>query len=197
MKKVLLTLSALTLMTSIAMAAPVTDLQKGESLVGYSYWNPSVTVNPYDLGKTNSNGFYAGTAIDDKFIIGVETVKGSKTTNNISMDTQFTDISLNYKLNKNVQLIIGDRSYDTTASALGYTVSQSTNKFFYGVAETSEIGKNTSAYVSVIHSNIADDWQVGANYNFSKNAAFNVNYRSYTEDWGSLKGPGTGVSYKF
>lgn len=43
MKKILLTLAALTIMTSVTMAAPVTNLQKGQSVAGYTYWNPDVT----------------------------------------------------------------------------------------------------------------------------------------------------------
>jgi len=201
MRKILLTLSALTLMTSVAMAAPVTDLQKGQSVAGYSYWNTKINVDNYDFGKINTNGFYAETAIDEKLIVGIETMKGSKSTTisgvAVSADTRFTDVSLKYKLNKNVQLIAGNRSYDTNVSIAGTSASDTTSKFFYGVGTTTDINKNTTAYASIIHSDIADDWQIGVNHNLSKNVGLNVNYRSYSEDGFSLKGLGAGIAYKF
>ncbi len=201
MKKILLTLSALSLMSSMAMAAPITDLSKGESVVGYSYWNTSLKVDEYDFGKTNVNGFYAESAIDDKFSIGVESTKVSKNGKiygvGVSIYTTFIDVSLKYKIDENFQLIAGNRNYDNTASVGGFSASDTINTFFYGVGATTGIGKTTSAYASVIHSDVADDWQVGINRILSKDADFNVNYRSYSEDGISLKGVGAGISYKF
>lgn len=201
MKKVLVTVAALSIASSVAMAAPITDLQKGESVVGYSYWNTKIKADSYDFGKTGSNGFYVETGISDKFIVGVETMKGDKSANfygtRISADTRFTDVSLKYKIDRNVQLIAGNRNYDTNISGGGYSTSSSTNKFFYGVGASTEIGDNTSAYASIIHSSIADDWQIGVNHNLNKNTVLNVNYRYYDEDYFTLKGFGAGVAYKF
>lgn len=201
MRKVLVTMAALSIVSSVAMAAPITDLQKGESVAGYSYWNTKIKADSYDFGKTGSNGFYVETGISDKFIVGVETMKGDKSANlygiHISADTRFTDVSLKYKIDKNVQLIAGNRNYDTNLSGGGYSESASTNKFFYGVGASTGIGENTSAYASIIHNNIADDWQIGVNHNLSKNTVLNVNYRYYDEDYVTLKGFGAGIAYKF
>lgn len=201
MKKVLITMAALSIVSSVAMAAPITDLQKGESVAGYSYWNAKVKSGSYDFGNAVTNGFYAETGISDKLIIGIETMKGDKSANfygtNVSADTRFTDISLKYKINKNVQLIAGNRNYDSNLSGGGYSGSSSTDKFFYGVGASTEIGASMSAYASVIHSSIADDWQIGVNRNLSKNTVLNVNYRNYDEDYFTLKGFGAGVVYKF
>ncbi len=201
MKKVLITMAALSIASSVAMAAPITDLQKGESVAGYSYWNTKIKADSYDFGKTGSNGFYVETAISDKFIVGIETMKGDKSTNvygtRISADTRFTDVSLKYKLDNCVQLIAGNRNYDTNLSGGGYSESNSTNKFFFGIGASTEIGENTLAYASIIHNNVADDWQIGVNHTLNKNVMLNVNYRYYDEDYITLKGFGAGVAYKF
>jgi opacity protein-like surface antigen len=201
MKKVLLSMAALSIISSTAMAAPITDLQKDESIAGYSYWNTKIEADGYDFGKTGSNGFYVETGINDKFIVGIETMKGSKSGNvygvGVSADTRFTDISLKYKIDKNVQIIAGNRNYDSNFSGGGYSLSSSTNKFFYGVGVNTEIGESTSAYASILHSNIADDWQVGVNHTLNKNVILNVNYRYYDDDYFTLKGLGAGVAYKF
>lgn len=201
MKKVLLSMAALSIISSAAMAAPITDLQKDESIAGYSYWNTKIEVDSYNLGNTGANGFYVETAINDKFIVGIETMKGSKSGNvdgvSGSLDTRFTDVSLKYKLDKNVQLIAGNRNYDTNLNSRDLSGSASTNKFFYGVGASTEIGENTSAYASILHSSIADDWQIGVNHTLNKNVILNVNYRYYDEDYVTLKGLGAGVAYKF
>jgi opacity protein-like surface antigen len=210
MKKTLLTLAVTVALTSsVAMAAPLTDLQKGNSAAGYLYWNPDITSkaygHSYDAGNVHANGAYAETAVSDKVIVGIETISGSSNKNisgmNIKEDTRFTDLTVQYKIDNNFRVIAGNRNYDTTASAShgGYSASASNseNKFIYGIGATTTIGENTAAYATYLHDDYANEWQLGVNQNLSKNITLNLNYRSHDENSVELKGIGAGLIYKF
>jgi len=189
MKRALLIMATLALMTSVAMAAPVTDLQKGQSIAGYSYWNPDITLGSHDLGNTDANGFYAETGLNENVTIGVETTSG----NIYGLDTRFTDVTLKNKMGKNFQFIVGNRSYDISYGSYSYTSSE----FIYGLGGFTNLNDKATAYASILHSDIADDFQVGVNYQVSKEVSLNLNYRDYSEDDFSLKGIGFGASYNF
>lgn len=197
-KKILATVAACMAMSSIAMAAPVTDLQKGQSTAGYLYWNPKVEIGSYDAGKSNANGAYAETALSDKFIVGIETIKGSRNEGIVHIDTRFTDFTVQYKVDKNFRLIAGNRNYDSNVSVTGVgSASNSENKFIYGIGASTPLGDKTSAYATYLHDSYCDEWQIGVNQDLSKNVFLNVNYRYHDEDNASLKGIGAGISYKF
>jgi opacity protein-like surface antigen len=205
MKKILLTLILFLIMSSVGMAAPLTDLQKGDSSAGYLYWNPSIDIKAggtYDIGNATANGIYVETAVGDKVIVGIETMKGSRDTTingaRVHLDTRFTDFTAQYKINDNFRLIAGDRNYDTTIGVSGIgSASESSNKFIYGVGALAPIGDKTSAYATYLHDDYADEWQIGVNHDFSKQLALNVNYRYHDEDSVTLKGIGVGIIYKF
>jgi opacity protein-like surface antigen len=203
MKKLLLVLVIILAMSSVAMAAPVTNLEKGESAVGYLYWNPNVDAFGGDFGNASASGFYVETAVSDKVIIGLETIKGdkSKTISGIKakVDTRFTDLTIQYKLDNNIRLIAGNRNYDTDFAAAGVgSYSNSSDKFFYGVSASTSLGDKATAYAAVTHSSIATEWQIGANQNITKNLDLNINYRYYDQDDDlTLKGIGAGLIYKF
>lgn len=206
MKKLLLTFIVCLAMSSIAIAAPMTDLNKGETAAGYLYWNPKIDVdvngNSYDAGKATANGFYVENALSDKFILGIETIKGDKSRTvfgkHVKADSRFTDVTIQYKLDNNVRLIAGNRNYDTDLSASGSApYSNSANKFIYGVGASTALGEKTSAYATYTHDSYADEWQLGVNQDLSKNAVLNINYRYHDEDYVTLKGIGAGLIYKF
>lgn len=202
MKKLLLTLVMCFAVSSIAMAAPITELQKGESAAGYLYWNPKIDIDSYDFGNSNSNGFYVETALTNKVIVGIETMKGdrSKTISGtkVSIDTRFTDFTVQYKIDNNVRIIAGNRNYDTSASAAEYgSASESTNKFIYGIGASAPLSDKATVYATYLHDSYADDWQIGANQTLNKNLLLNVNYRYHDEDYVTLKGVGAGLIYKF
>lgn len=206
MKKFLVTLIACLAISSVAMAAPMTNLNKGDTTAGYLYWNPKITVDvdgrSYDAEKANANGVYVETAINDNWIVGIETIKGSKDKTisgvNCSVDSRFTDVTVQYKIDNNFRLIAGNRNYDTSLSATGIgSADESTNKFTYGIGVSTAMGDKTTAYTTLLHNDIATDWQIGVNQDLSKNVFLNVNYRCYDEDNITLKGVGAGLSYKF
>ncbi len=204
MKKCLLVLAASLAMSGIAAAAPVTDLAKGETTAGYLYWNPKVEIASYDLGSHNANGFFVETALTDKVILGIETIKGdaSAVVYGVpgSADTRFTDVTIQYKVADNVRLIAGNRNYDTNGSNAYASGSISENKLLYGISGSTALGEKTTAYASVLQNSIGTDWQIGVNQTVSDNVTLNINYRYYDEDSildTKLKGVGAGIIYKF
>ncbi|WP_312422605.1 hypothetical protein [Anaerospora hongkongensis] len=200
MKKCLLVLAASLAMSGVAAAAPVTDLAKGETTAGYLYWNPKVEIASYDLGSHNANGFFVETALTDKVILGIETIKGDASLPFAKADTRFTDVTIQYKVADNVRLIAGNRNYDTNGSDADGSVSISENKLLYGISGSTALGEKTTAYASVLQNSIGTDWQIGVNQNVSDNLTLNINYRYYDEDSildTKLKGIGAGIIYKF
>lgn len=206
MKKVLLIIAAIFAISGVAMAAPMTDLNKGESAAGYMYWNPKIDIDGIgNIGRATANGFYVENAVSDKFIIGIETIDGDKTKNfgglRAHADVRFTDFTVQYKLDKNVRLIAGDRNYDTSLSATDgvnrASVDSSENKFIYGIGAFTPIGNKTSAYATYLHDSYTNEWQIGVNQDLSKNVFLNVNYRYHDEDSVTLEGMGASLIYKF
>lgn len=198
MRRILLILIVVLTMSSVALAAPMTNLEKGEGAAGYLYWNPKAEISGYGLGKSNANGFYLEKAVSDKIIVGLETIKGSKSAGAYTIDARFTDLTVQYKVDKNVRLIAGNRNYDTSASIQGFgSFDDSTNKAIIGFGASTSLGDKATAYTTLIHSSEGTDWQIGASQELDKNVSLNINYRYYDGDDLSLKGIGAGLLYKF
>lgn len=173
-KKILTLLAGTMLVSSVSFAAPITDLQKSETAIGY---------NHYNLDAVDNGSFYLENAVSDKFIVGLE--RNSFSRNNV--DAHATDIYAQYKLNSNLRLIAGNRDY-----------SESSNKMFYGVGVNANLAPNLDGYASVTTSSIATEWQTGVAYNLNKQTALHLGYKSYKEDGSATAdGIGFGASYKF
>ncbi|MBP2643925.1 MAG: hypothetical protein H6Q67_1812 [Firmicutes bacterium] len=212
MKKLLLTLAALTLMTSVAVAAPIMDLQKDQVVAGYNYWSPDLKEGSHtEANALTFNGLYLATALDKNIIIGLDYSTANLGSANFydlhfSSDYNMIDLNINYKVNKNIQLIAGNRNYSNTvtvSTSSGYSSSDdisSMNKIFYGAGITLDLGtakKPSNLYASILHSDIFTDKQVGVNLGLNKNIALNINYRQYNEDNYTLESTGGGISYRF
>jgi hypothetical protein len=173
MKRKIFTLIAGTmLVASIGQAAPLADLQQGETNIGYDHYNLN--------SNLNSDGFYLEGALSDRFILGVDR-------NNYN-DAFYsaTDIYGQYKIDPNIRLIAGNRSYDNT------------NEFFYGVGATVNLAPRLDGYASVTTGDIATEWQAGVNYKIDNQTGLQVGYKSYKEDPLSTKdGLGFGINHKF
>jgi hypothetical protein len=171
-RKILALIAGTMLATSIGQAAPLADIQEGETNIGYDH---------YDLGSNlHSDGFYLEHALSDKFILGVDR-------NNYS-DSFYstTDIYGQYKIDPNFRLIAGNKSYSDT------------NEFFYGIGATVNLAPKLDGYASVTTGNIATEMQVGINYKLDEQTGLQVGYKSYKEDPLSTKdGIGFGINHKF
>lgn len=105
-----------------------------------------------------------------------------------------------------VRAMIGNRNYDTS----GYVtdgeyligIAGTTNKFFGGLAAYAPLGQNASVYITYKKSSVADDWELGLQYNVTTDMSAALQYRSYKEDEGygadlKLEGVGVGLAWKF
>lgn len=167
------------LISSAALAAPVLNLDKGESLAGYTWSHLD-----YGDGSKNFNGLFLQSAVGDRFILGIDYSKGS------GFDYKETDIYGQYKFDKNARLILGSRQYRGDGDR--------ENKLLYGVAANTQLGHNTSGYASLLRDSWETDWKVGVTYALAANTSLDLNYRYRDIDDGdSIKGFGLGLNYKF
>lgn len=177
-KKVLTILAGSMLAASVSFAAPITDLQQGETNIGYNYYNLDAAGVELD-----NDSFYIENAISDKFILGVErnvfSVPGA--------DAKMTNIYGQYKVDKNVRLIVGNRDE-----------SDGPSKMFYGIGASTNLGPRVDGYASVNTNSIATEWQTGITYALNNQASLHLGYKSYKQDGApTADGIGFGVNYKF
>ncbi len=170
-KRILTIIAGAMLTASTAFAAPITDLQEGQTTLGYNHYNLS--------HDTKDDSFYLESAVSPKFILGIERNGYS------GFDT--TDIYAQYKLDRNIRLIAGNRDY-----------SDGPNKFFYGIGANVNLAPKLDGYLSVTNSNIATEWQTGVNFNMDGQNSLHLGYKSYKEDYMStVDGIGFGINHKF
>jgi len=180
MKKMLVGFVGTMMISSLCLAAaPVTDLNKGETVVGYSFSNFEV----YDI-DLDTDGFYLEHGIADKFILGVDR-------NEIENALKITDIYAKYKLDNNVSLTAGNREY----SALGLSES----KFTYGIEGSTVLADKIVGYAALKHNNLETEWKLGATYALADQVNLDLNYASKDFDGTDekIKGIGFGINYKF
>ena len=173
-KKILTVLAGTMLVSSVSFAAPITDLQKSETSVGY---------NHYNLNDLDNDSFYLENAVSNKVVLGLES--NSYSAGGFSDHT--TDIYAQYKLDPNVRLIVGNRDY-----------SDGPNKMFYGVGVNANLSPKVDGYASVTTSSIATEWQTGLEYSLDKQTALHLGYKSNKQDgFSRADGIGFGANYKF
>lgn len=176
MKKQLFTLAIGTMLaaSSTALAAPLTNIQEGQTSIGYNHYNLS--------HELKDNAFHIEYGLSDKFNIGVERNGYSQN----SSDFHSTDIAVQYKLEPNVRLMLGNRDY-----------SGGNSKVFYGIGATANLSEKTDGYVSLNTNSQETQWQTGINYNMDGKTALHLSYKSQKFDGGSTyDGIGVGVSTK-
>ena len=176
-KKILALLVGSIVTSSIGFAAPINNATQGETTIGYNYYNMS--------NSTNNDSFYLENAVSDKFTLGVE--RNNYSAN--SADWNTTDVYVQYKIDPNVHLILGDRDY---------SYDNQSNKAFYGVGVTTNLAPKLDGYASVITNSYTTEWQTGVNYALTNQLALNVNYKSNKDNnYPTYNGVGIGLNYKF
>lgn len=173
-KKILTALTGAMFVTGVAMAAPITDLEKGESVIGYNHYN--LDISGYSV---DDDSFSLEHGIADKVIVGVE--------RNSFDGAKATDLYAHYKLDPNIRLIVGNRDIDYGPS-----------KMFVGIGGKTSLAPKVDGYASVTTSSIATEWQAGLAYKLNEQANLNLGYKSLKEDGTpTADGLGFGVGIKF
>lgn len=193
-KKLLATLVGSMLVSSIGFAAPVVDLQAGQTTAGYTYSKQDMDVFGVGVGSETIDGFFVQHKLNDKMTIGVEQTKLDF---NIS-ELKFTDMTGQYALNDHINLALGARKYTADAGILG---SDSETKVLYGINGKTQLNDKMTGYASYMRTSYEDEWRVGANYQLTQSAFVDVNYSHHQTDIGgadvNFKGPGVAVGFLF
>ncbi|MDF2570331.1 MAG: hypothetical protein K0R55_1935 [Sporomusa sp.] len=177
-KKILTLLTGTMLVASVGMAAPLTDLQKGETNIGYNHYNLDASGPDYD-----NDSFYLEHAVGSKVIVGLE--KNTYAAYGDSIKS--TDIYAHYKLDPNVRLILGNRDYNGGDS-----------KVFYGIGASTNLAPKLDGYASVITNSDETEWTTGLAYKLTNKTNLHLGYKSNKLDGAPrADGLGFGVNYKF
>ncbi|HWR43815.1 hypothetical protein [Sporomusa sp.] len=205
MKKLILTtvLASLTLAGTAFASVPGMDAAAGQGQIGYSYNNLKTSVGALgDLGTLKNNNFQAAYGLNDKFAVTGDYLNSESKTyyspgygyyNDLSHNA--TEIGLQYKLNKNVAVSVGNVKSELKAS----NDAISTSEMFAGVAYKGSVANNVDSYASYIRSENVQDWKAGLTYGVGSNITLDAGYRSFeNNDLGiKAKGMGFGANYKF
>lgn len=177
MKKqlLLLTISSILAVSTTALAAPLTNVEKDQTSIGYNHYNLA-----HDL---KDDSFNIEHGLSDKFNIGAERNGFSQ----YGGDSHSTDIYVQYKLDPNVRLTVGNRDYSNSDS----------NKMFYGIGANVNLSSKVDGYAAVNTNSNETQWEAGINYNMDSKTALHLGYKSINVDGGStFDGIGFGINTK-
>lgn len=169
-KKVLAGFIGAMLVSSVAMAAPVVTLEKGESVVG---------INHLELDHEGADGFFIENAVSDKFIAGFQHTEGD-------YGGGENDVYAKCKLPQNVNLVFGMRDY----SGVG-------NKMLLGAEVNTNLADKVTGYAGVKFTSLETEYNVGATLALTNQLNLDLNYLNKDYDHGGTDGLGFGLSYKF
>ncbi|BBB92107.1 MAG TPA: hypothetical protein PKA28_05460 [Methylomusa anaerophila] len=168
--KILAVLAGAMLVSSVGFAAPITDVQEGQTSIGYNHYNLNHDVT--------NDSFNLEHGISAKFILGIE---------RNTADLETTDLYAQYKLDPNIRLIAGNRDFDNGSG-----------KFFYGLGALTNLAPNLDGDLSVTASSNYTEWQAGVNYKLDGQTALHLGYKSYDQDGlPTFDGIGFGINHKF
>lgn len=193
LKKIVVSVCAVMMTASVAMAAPVTDLEPGKVNIGYNYSNFNAKNDGDDLGNYAAHGVFVQGGLSEKFNYGIEynSMTGGRKQVGARLyqvnDQKNTDVTVQYKVDKGVRLIGGFRHYEAGSTA----------RALYGIAGKTSLGKNVDGYAVFQKTDVENEWQVGVTTKLSANVSFDLNYKSHDLDGASVKGLGFGVSTTF
>ncbi|HWR07469.1 hypothetical protein [Sporomusa sp.] len=205
MKKLILTtmLASLTLAGTAFASVPGIDTAAGQGEIGYSHYNLESSVDVLgDMGKLKNNNFQAAYGLSDKLAITGDYLNSESQTfyspaygyfNDMNLNS--TEIGLQYKLNKNIAVSVGNVKSELKAS----NDAVSTSEMFAGVAYRGAVANKVDSYASYIRSENVQDWKAGLTYGVGSNVTLDAGYRSFeNNDLGiKAKGMGFGANYKF
>lgn len=205
-KKILAVLAGAMLVSSIAFAAPVTDLQKGQTSLGLdvSSLRPTVTAGgaSADLGSNNAYTFFVQHKVADGVVLGLESGKFDASYSGFDFNLKATDVYAQYEVYKNVNFLAGIRDYDTSAGYAGISLSSSESKFLWGLSASADLGGSFTGYAAYKGTAYEREWQVGVTSQIAKDVVLDLSYKNHDYGLGAgaslkLSGVGLGLSCKF
>lgn len=225
-KKVLATLAALSVVTSVGLASPLNDFSQGKVAVDISA-RPS---NDLKVSDSWGSGTYDGkTSWDYGLTVGLgnnfafqyknynpksKDYSLSGVTANGKLDTQ--EFNILYKLDNNFTVFTGmnqAKSIYSISGAGDYT-GDTKNNWQIGVTGQTSLGDKVTGYATIAAGQDTSAYKIGASYAIDKNVDFDIFYGEnkykkvkYNNTLGAfygasdadytIKGIGYGVTYKF
>jgi opacity protein-like surface antigen len=189
-RKVLAGLVGAMFVSSVGFAAPVVDLNKGETSIGYNHSSLDIEIGgtPYDT--SNSDEFYVEHALNDKVSVGVDYTKSPIEFSGINLgDMKVTDVYAKYKLDKSLYATLGNRNYDSNG--------EKSDKITIGLEGFKQLTEKANGYAGMKSNDYETELQIGATYALTDVLNLDVNYKYHDYDDGEMKGVGVGVNYKF
>lgn len=226
-KKVLATLAALTLVSSVGFASPLTDYSAGKTAIDLNLRSSDVKDNEYSLDKKSNLDWGVTTGLGNKLAIqyngynakSKDTVYTSNAyeTNRMNCELKIQEFNVLYKLDRNVSVYTGlvtmkasSLENDNVGGVdIPYPYSSNTKKKMqFGLVGSTKLADKTSAYASVGVASDYTNWKIGVSQEIAPNLELNVDYRrlqakkmTYDNGGGvadiTVKGIGYGITYKF
>lgn len=139
-------------------------------------------INDLSRGQTalglGTDAFYLEHKLSDSFTLGFQNVDRDS----VSMD----DIYGQFQLSDNLRGIVGSRDL-----AIG-------SKMYLGMAVHGPLSPEWDGYASLVGGGDFNELQVGANLRLASNLDLNVDYHSFSPDYGrSRSGVGVGATLRF
>ncbi|MDR3588577.1 MAG: hypothetical protein P4N41_02850 [Negativicutes bacterium] len=226
MKKVVVAIICMLMLSSVAWASPLMDFSAGKGSIDLTYRNSENSGNIDGSSMTFDKKYNLDGAItiglgnkfafqyrnfepkSDDTLLGYGYVRDTRLPLKVNSKIAFNEFNVLYKVDKNVAAFAGLLTAKGTLNFLsGPSLSTNTkNLWQVGLVGSTSIADKTTLWGSVgVGSNLTN-WEVGVSYAFAPSWEFNVNYREieakklsysgYDVDAKS-KGLGLGLTYKF
>lgn len=204
MKKIILTVLCLFVLSSIGFASPLMDYSKGKAAIDLTY-RPSLDVK-------DEAGTFDGKAYDWGFTYGIGNKMAlqykqfnpeTDSYDGIKHKIKSEEFNVLYKLDKNVSAFTGIVRYQHYFTNINSITSGQDykNKWQVGLVGSTNVWKKTDAYGVAALGNDYRNWEIGLSYAIAKDIDFNLSYRDakFKDNSADIttKGYGFGVTYKF
>lgn len=186
-------------MSSVAMAAPTTDLQQGQVQLGVTVSTPSVEVD--------GNSLKTDTKLNPSLAVGITSkLQGqfefNKTALNSGSSFTSNEIGVAYKVQKNLFATV---AYENVKADVVNVNSQTKNLLVVGVTGIVPVADKVNAYGKVAFGKDVQKYAVGVTYDLAKNTMLTVEYadKQYKDfsqlraEKTTIKGVSYGLVYKF
>ena len=212
MKKFLVVFIGLIMMSSVALASPLTDYSAGKGSVDLTWRNTQDTLNGWDLNKKDNldSAVTVGLGHNLAFQYRNFEPKSDPTSDSGGVTGTFklktNEFNVLYKVDPNFSVIAGVVSAKGEAVPGNNYSSNTKNYWQVGLVAYTPIATKTNLWAVANAGSNLTNLEVGVGYEFACNWEFNVNYRDLETKKlngnvgnfdAKAKGFGFGVTYKF
>jgi len=204
-KKLIITLTCLLMLSGVAVASPQFDFSQGQGALDITWRNSENTVLGTDFSKKYNFDGSLTMGLGNNFALEYRNfVPESHSTFNTTTKVRTNEYNLLYKLDNNVAILAGIVNAKGYLSNPFVTYETNTRNFWQaGVVASTTIAPKTTLWGSVAAGNNITNYEIGVGYALSQSWECNLNYRSlklthfdYDVDL-EAKGFGLGLTYKY